>query len=392
MDKLYYDAHKCIFQWLDIHSLVHLLNCNNKKIYYALIKYIKEKKIHKDILRYDFIRFQNNHQSSSTSLTSTRDIFTKGCSLEVFKHLLIPCINIFCMDWYIAHSGNLLNLQYLREQNVYFNGHTLLAAVRSQNLEMIRWLVEIGCPFSARITCAAALQGNIENLKWLVEKGCTLINDILYDESHDVMGNAANYGSISNMEWLKEKGCPLTKRTFAFAAEGNIISYPVKSISLVDIKILQWLKENLCPWDEITFANAAKNGNLDNMKWLKENNCPWDEETFSSAAENGNLDNMKWLLNSHCPWSSFTFACAADYSTLENMKWLKDNGCPYDEWSWVTVTRSDDCVEKIIEKCEYLKSIHCPWNRLTFEHESDPSFDIRIRQWLISNGYEYNMW
>ena len=196
------------------------------------------------------------------------------------------------------------------------------------------------------------------------------------------MGHAAQSGNIRNMEWLKAQGCPFTTRTFSQAAQGNINYHSgFKVINFVDIRVLEWLKENNCPWDEETFASAVENGNLENMKWLKSNNCPWDNYTFDDAAENG------------CPWSANTFASAADYyGILDNMKWLKDNGCPYDEWAWVTATRSDLSVEKIIEILEYLKSINCFWERLTFEHESDHAFDPLIRQWLFSNGYEYHMW
>lgn len=395
MDKLYYDAYVSLFKHFDYQSLATLLNCSNKKLYYVLIKYIKEKNIYTDIIRYDLKRIQYYHSLNSYNLDYIRNnIFAKGCSLEVFKYFLTPGIQLENIWWYVALGGNLDNMKYLKEQNDKYDSHTVFAAVRFGNLENIKWLIE-NSSFSllnVRITCEAALQGNLENLQWLIKNGSPFIPDSHYDDC-DVMGFAAQNGNIKNMEWLRENVCSLTNKTFAFAAQGKITHHiGYRDIGVVNIETLKWLKNNDCPWDEETFASAAENGNLENMKWLLNNGCPWNDDTFASAGENGNLKNMKWLLDNKCPWTAYTFACAADNGNLNNLKWLKDNGCPYDEWTWVSATRADLSVERIIENCEYLKSIHCPWNRLTFEHESDHSFDITIRQWLLANGYEYHMW
>lgn len=397
MDKLYYDAFRCIFYYCDMQTLVYLLNCNNKKIYYFLIKYIKEKKIYRDIIRYDLSRLclfkktftvcQSEHYLHEC--ITIRHIFSQGCSLEVFKYLLRPGINLFNINWRVAAGGNVLNLQYLSDQNISCDTLSLMFAIRSTNYECIHWLVEKGVPLNVIITCEAALAGNLKNLIWLVKKGAPLVNDIIYNDSYDVMGCAAQYGSIKNMEWLKKEKCPLTTRTFQEAAKGYINNSTNLLIS-VDVKIFQWLKDNNCPWDRKTFSAAAQNGNLENMKWLKFNNCPWDEETFADAAGNGNLENMKWLKDYGCPWDEDTFYSAGYYGNLNNMKWLKKYGCPYDEYTWISVIHSDLNCEKIIENCEYLKSIHCPWDRITFELESN-HVDIEIRQWLLSNGYEHNL-
>jgi len=58
MDTLYYDAIKLIFDRLDLQDLANLLNCNNKYLYETLMKYIKQKKIYKDIIRYDVERYK----------------------------------------------------------------------------------------------------------------------------------------------------------------------------------------------------------------------------------------------------------------------------------------------------------------------------------------------
>ena len=58
MDTLYYDVIIHIFSHLDLQSLVNLLNCNNKYIYENLMDYIKQKKIYKDIIRYDVERYK----------------------------------------------------------------------------------------------------------------------------------------------------------------------------------------------------------------------------------------------------------------------------------------------------------------------------------------------
>lgn len=96
MNKLYYDAYVSIFKWLDFQSLVHLLNCSNKNIYYQVRKYIKEKEIYEYIIRYDLFRLIHYKSliDNSNTVIFIQNIFHKGCNLEVFKHLLIPGIRI----------------------------------------------------------------------------------------------------------------------------------------------------------------------------------------------------------------------------------------------------------------------------------------------------------
>jgi hypothetical protein len=47
---------------LDLQSLVYLLNCNNKNMYWDVMIYIKQKDIYKDIVGHDLGRFERFKQ------------------------------------------------------------------------------------------------------------------------------------------------------------------------------------------------------------------------------------------------------------------------------------------------------------------------------------------
>ena len=215
------DVKRLIFGYLDLQSLVNLLNCNNKILYWDVVKYVKWKNIYKDIIRYDVNRFS---LCGDEYYPNKIIIISSGCCLDILKSLKSELIDDLMI--YAALGGNLDNM---------------------------KWLIEHNCPLDERTFAYAAQNGNLDNMKWLKKENCP------WDT--DTFAEAARNGNLNNMEWLKQNGCHWNESAFENAARfGNLNN-------------MKWLKQNGCPWDTNTFEAAAENGSLNNMKWLHEQNC-----------------------------------------------------------------------------------------------------------------------
>ena len=115
------------------------------------------------------------------------------------------------------------------------------AAARSGQLEELQALRENGCPWDTSTSWAAARSGHLEVLQWLRANGCP------WNES--TCTYAAKGGHLEVLQWARANGCPWDKYTCTQAAHGG---HP---------EVLQWAHANGCPWDAETSEYAASEGN-----------------------------------------------------------------------------------------------------------------------------------
>ena len=238
------DVRRFIYESLHLQSLVNLLNCNNKQLYWDVMKYIKWKIIHKKIIRYDVNRF---HLFGLAYYHNMSVVVGEGCSLDVLKILELD------MDKYL-----------------------MACAAQSGNLDNMKWLKQEGCPWDADTFSGAIENGNLDNMKWLKQHGCSW-NSYLFS-------SAAYYGNLDTMKWLRKEQCPWNKNTFESAARnGNLDN-------------MKWLKRHGCPWNCNTFLSAVSHGNLDNLEWLRQQECPYNTYIFKSAKRNASSAIKKWFI------------------------------------------------------------------------------------------------
>jgi len=180
-----------------------------------------------------------------------------------------------------ASRGQQLSLEWLRSNNVEWDGSSCTHAAGNGHLELLSWLYDNGCKLSAH-TFAKAVESNQTEI----------------------------------IEWLYAKNCPVCTNSCANAAKAG------------DLKLLKWLHYKNCPWDESTFSYAAFKGDLEMLKFLYMNRCPWDESTCANAAEAGNFDVLMWLHNHGCPLDRYAFYFAATNADTQMLKYLHAHGCP----------------------------------------------------------------
>ena len=360
MDTLYYDAITHIFDYLDLQDLANLLNCNNKYIYETLMNYIKQKKIYKDIIRYDSDRFERFSNIFYT------DFLQYGSK---FRELIFDDISTMIICQPILEATRLgCSLQVLKhiKDNVYYVDDILSIIIFNENIHI----------------------DNTENMNWLKANGATVKQSYFID--------AAGIGNIKTLKWLVDNTwCPFDYYSIFEAAAIN-----------GDLENMKWLKEKGFKWNARTFTGAALNGNLDNMKWLKENDCPFDQygKTFENAAVNGIIENMIWLLENDVTVSEISFSFAAQLGNLEIMKWMKEIGFPLSEYVFVAAIMNCDMEinplpifihphsgvnlfnrsNSTIEILEWLKSNNCPMSKYAYI-EARRRENVEIIKWLKDN-------
>lgn len=368
MDTLNYDVIILIFNYLDLKSLVNLLNCNNKYIYENLMNYIVHKKIYKDIIRYDLERYKRFGKLYYTDFLQygskfrklvydgisrfcigtlyvfpeTLEVIRLGCSLDILKHIknnVFYTEDLLCATIFNENiKDNTENLNWLKSNGSTITQIYLEYAAAIGNLTTMKWLFDnIGYCYLADYSVfeAAAINGNIENMKWLREKG--------FNWNYKTFTGAALNGNLHNMIWLKENGCPSYEYGDTF----------LKAVVNGNIENMIWLIENNVGISEISFAYPAQLGNLDIMKWMKEAGFPLSEDIFLGAIKNydikkcflpifthphsginlfkrknSTIEILEWLKENNCPMSSDAYDEAKRHDNVEIIKWLKDNGCP----------------------------------------------------------------
>ena len=336
MNTLYYDAIIHIFDYLDLQDLANLFNCNNKYIYETLMTYIKQKKIYKDIIRYDrdrFERFSNifytdflQYGSKFRKLISD-DISTMiicqpileatrlGCSLQVLKHIKD---NVYYVDDILSiiifneniHIDNTENMNWLKANGATVKQSYFIDAAGIGNIKTLKWLVDnTWCPFDYySIFEAAAINGNLENMKWLKE------NDCPFDQYGKTFENAAVNGIIENMIWLLENDVTVSEISFSFAAQ------------LGNLEIMKWMKEIGFPLSEYVFVAAIMNCDME-INPLTIFIHPHSGVNLFKRS-NSTIEILEWLKLNNCPMSKYAYIEARRRENVEIIKWLKDNDCP----------------------------------------------------------------
>ena len=344
MDALYYDICALIYSYLDLQSLANLLNCNNKYLYQTLTKYIKQKKIYKDIIRYDVERYKRFSKIYYTNFLQYGSKFRKLVD-DGMTRLCKDTLFVFPETLEVIRLGCCLQVLKHIKDNVYYSDDLLSAIIFNEdiqdNTENLNWLKSNGATITHAYLEYAAAIGNLKTIKWLVDNiGYCYLND------YNTFEAAAINGNLENMKWLKEKGFL---------------------------------------WNDRTFTGAALNGNLDNMIWLKENGCPFNEngETFLKVVINGTLENMKWLLENNVGVSEICFSYAAQLGNLDMMKWMKEVGFSPSDHVFIGAIKNCDMEECFLpifthphsginlfkrknsttEVLEWLKENNCPMSR-----------------------------
>ena len=408
MESLYYDAFISIIQWLDLESLVQLLNTNNKQMYYNCIRYIRQKKIYRDITRYDICRFKRFEQIFYTRYFPRRKVIRSGCSIDVLEYLLWNYSEEFSyknISENVAKSGILKNLIWLKTKKYKFDFDTFVAAIENGNLENVIFIkenvIDFDLPPNPMVFHVAARHGHFDVMKWLLQ------NNFRFTDN--TFSEAARYGRLDIMIWLLENNCPFSEHTFSGAAENGRINnmkwlYKNKcsfSKSTFDFTAAQgsldnmkWLFDRNCPFSEYTFEKAAYFGNLENMKWLYSRNCPFTVNTFYNAALHGSLENMQWLFEKKCPFSPETFIAAVRHGDLENMMWLFSNGCTGyndqgDTCLFCEVLHSNVSIDNMINNMKWLLEHKYTWSENTFI-QAVTLKNIKILQYLLENKYPWS--
>lgn len=258
MDTLYYDCYTLIFNCLDFKSLANLLNCNNKYIYYNLIKYIKQTNKYKDIMRYDYHRLSIYYLKFYRKLRpDTLNIIRLGCDLDV-------------LQWMFSYQGIL--------DELWFS-----AAAKSGNLENMKWLKRMDCPIAKSTFKTVIKTEIIENIQWFY-------NNCYPCDNSSYFNIAVRKGNIQLMEYLKGLGLPFDKFTFYNAIIPIPIpnSIPLKKLKKLyskkgytesRIEIMEWLKSNNCSWgiltyDLISIYEMPLEYFTQIYKWMYDNDCP----------------------------------------------------------------------------------------------------------------------
>jgi len=295
MNTFYYDAFVCILTKLDLQSLVNMLNSENKTIYDNTIKFIRQRHIYKDIIRYDSNRFAL-YGKSIYKYNNMFQLVSVGCNLSVLKFIKNNMFDICPANIIDAavYNGNLENIKWLREQDCPFTNKTFELASANCKLDNMKWLKEQNCPWTKLTFEIAAYDDNIENMKWLKEQDCPIDDWTL--------SKAICSGNLENIKWVKDNVCGFHRTNALYSAHQG------------HLHVLKWLKENNYVFDKWTFLHAVyhcdPNDNqqrnilpielltkrtIEMLIWLKSIDCPYDKSVLESAIDIGNSVIIEWL-------------------------------------------------------------------------------------------------
>jgi hypothetical protein len=205
----------------------------------------------------------------------------------------------------------------------------------------------------------AARSGSIEMLLWLKQQGRNLK---VYNHTTNLGDEAAAAGHLNTLKFLHIEGAyyyliRLPKASLlAILWQCKLrhsLSLTTTATFIITYNSLFYLCNCLhlsgCP---ASATYAAVSGNVEIVKFLVEEGVVRTNTavTIHTAALFGRLSVCQYLRTLGCPWARLTSKFAAKSGNLATLRWLIENGCPWDPHSLALQTArsgSIECMEYI---------------------------------------------
>ena len=160
------------------------------------------------------------------------------------------------------------------------------AAARSGQLEELNMLRESGAPWNFRTCWAAAAGGHLEVLQCARANGCA--------RDRFTCSEAAACGHLGILQWACANGCPWDDLTCSEAALGGHLEERGAAVGA---------RENGYLWSVWICQCAAKGGHLEVLKWLRGNGCLLTWSVCESFADyHQHLDVLSWVRQYVLAW------------------------------------------------------------------------------------------